>query len=57
VAQAATVEEAIDLAKGAIVLHLEGMIADGERPPTETIRPQAITLEVHVPDLEPVTRS
>ena len=56
VAQAPTVEEAIELAKGAIALHLEGMVADGEKIPAETLRPQAITLEVAVPELETVGR-
>jgi predicted RNase H-like HicB family nuclease len=55
-AQAPTVEEAIELARGAIALHLEGMVADGEQIPTETLRPQAITLEVVVPELETAAR-
>jgi predicted RNase H-like HicB family nuclease len=55
VAQAATVEEAISLARGAIELHLEGMMADGEAIPQEDLRPQAITLEAAVPEPEPAT--
>ena len=57
VAQAPTVEEAIELAKGAIALHLEGMVVDGEQVPEETLRPQAITLEVAVPELQAARRS
>jgi predicted RNase H-like HicB family nuclease len=49
VAQAPSVEVAIDPAKRAIALHLAGMLADGEAIPSETLRPQAITLEVPVP--------
>ena len=54
VAQAASIEEAITLARGAIELHLEGMVADGENIPEENLRPQAITLEVTLPEREPV---
>lgn len=54
VAQAATVEEAISLAKEAIELHLEGMLADGEAIPEEELRPQAITLEIQLPEREPL---
>jgi predicted RNase H-like HicB family nuclease len=54
VTEGATVEEAIEMAKDAIRTHLEGLLADGEALPEETMRPQAITLEVPVPVSEPV---
>jgi antitoxin HicB len=48
VTQGETVEEAITMAKDAIRLHLEGLLADGETVPEETVRPQAIILDVDV---------
>jgi predicted RNase H-like HicB family nuclease len=49
VTEGSTVEEAIEMAKDAIRTHVEGLLADGEKVPEETMRPQAITLEVDVP--------
>jgi predicted RNase H-like HicB family nuclease len=49
VTEGATVEEAIEMAKDAIRTHVEGLLADGEDVPEETMRPQAITLDVDIP--------
>jgi predicted RNase H-like HicB family nuclease len=49
VTEGATVEEAIEMAKDAIRTHVEGLLADGQDVPLETMRPQAITLEVDIP--------
>ena len=46
VTQGETLEEAIAMAKDAIRLHIEGLIADGEAVPEEHEHPQAITIEV-----------
>jgi predicted RNase H-like HicB family nuclease len=48
-----TIEEAIAIAKDAIRLHVEGLLADGEFVPEETVRPQAIILDVAIS--EPVS--
>jgi predicted RNase H-like HicB family nuclease len=49
VTEGATIEEAIEMAKDAIRTHVEGLLADGEEVPEETMRPQAITIEVAIP--------
>ncbi len=41
-----TLEEAIAMAREAIELHIEGMLADGEEIPTETQHPQALVVKV-----------
>lgn len=41
-----TLEEAIAMAREAIALHIEGMLADGEAIPAETLHPQAIVVKV-----------
>ena len=46
VTQGETLEEAIAMAKDAIRLHIEGLIADGEPVPEEHEHPQAITIDV-----------
>jgi len=46
VTQGETFEEAIAMAKDAIRLHIEGLIADGLPVPEERERPQAITIKV-----------
>jgi hypothetical protein len=37
------------MAKDAIRTHVEGLLADGEEVPEETMRPQAITIDVVLP--------
>lgn len=49
VTQGDTVEEAIAMAKDAINLYLEVLVEEGQPIPEETIRPQAITLDVPTP--------
>ena len=44
-----TIEEAIAMARDAITLHIEGMIADGEPVPEEKEHPQAIVVKVSAP--------
>ncbi len=46
VTQGESVEEAIAMAKDAIHLHIESLIADGEPVPEEREHPQAITISV-----------
>lgn len=46
ITQGETVDEAVDMAKDAIRLHTEGLIADGQPVPTEDEHPQAITIEI-----------
>jgi predicted RNase H-like HicB family nuclease len=46
VTQGETVEEAIAMAKDAIRLHVESLIADGEPVPEEHEHPQAIVINV-----------
>jgi antitoxin HicB len=46
VTQGETLEEAIAMAKDAIRLHVEGLVADGEPVPEEREHPQAITIAV-----------
>ena len=41
-----TLEEAIAMAREAIALHIEGMLADGEAIPTETQHPQTLVVMV-----------
>ena len=48
VTQGDTLEEAIAMAKDAIHLHVEALIAHGERVPEERSRPQLITLAVPI---------
>ena len=47
--QGETLEEAIAMAKEAIELHIEGLLAHGEALPEEWEHPQAITLSGSVP--------
>jgi antitoxin HicB len=44
--QGETIEEAITMAKDAVRLYLESLIADGEPVPEETEHPQAIVIGV-----------
>lgn len=44
--QGSTIEEAIAMAKDAIRLYIESLVADGEPIPKETEHPQAITIDV-----------
>lgn len=46
VTQGETVEQAVQMAREAIRCHLEGLIADGEPVPEETVHPQALTISV-----------
>jgi predicted RNase H-like HicB family nuclease len=46
VTQGETLEEAIAMAKDAIRLHIESLIADGEPVPEEREHPQAIIIDV-----------
>ena len=46
VTQGETIEEAIAMAKDAIRLYIETLIADGEPVPQEREHPQAITIKV-----------
>ncbi len=46
VTQGESLEEAIEMAKDAIKLHLEGLMADGEPVPEEEQHPQAIIVDV-----------
>jgi antitoxin HicB len=46
VTQGETLEEAIAMAKDAIRLHVETLIADGEEVPEEREHPQAIVINV-----------
>ncbi len=45
-AQGETREEAIQLAREAIAMHLAGLQEDGEPIPEETAHPQAVVVEV-----------
>jgi antitoxin HicB len=49
VTQGDTIEDAIAMAKEAISLHIEGLMADGEPVPEETEHPQALTISVTAP--------
>lgn len=49
VTQGDRIEDAISLAKEAISLHIEAMLADGEPVPEEREHPQALTISVAVP--------
>jgi len=44
--QGETIEEAIAMAKDAIRLYIESLVADGEPVPEETEHPQAIVIDV-----------
>lgn len=46
ITQGETLEEAIAMAKDAIRLHVESLIADGEPVPEERDHPQAIVINV-----------
>lgn len=46
VTQGETLEEAISMAKDAIRLHIESLIADGELVPEEREHPQAVIVNV-----------
>ena len=46
VTQGETLEEAIAMAKEAISLHIDGLIAEGLPVPEEREHPQAITIDV-----------
>jgi len=46
VTQGETLEEAIAMAKDAIRLHIDALIADGEPVPEEHEHPQAIVIDV-----------
>jgi antitoxin HicB len=46
VTQGETLEEAIAMAKDAISLYVESLIADGQPIPEERDRPQALTIRV-----------
>ena len=46
VTQGETLEEAIAMAKDAIQLYIESLVADGEPVPEEREHPQAIVIEV-----------
>jgi antitoxin HicB len=45
-AQGETLEEAIAMAKEAIKVYVESLVADGEPVPEESAHPQAIVVEV-----------
>jgi len=49
VTQGNSIEDAISMAKEAISLHIEGMLADGEPVPQESEHPQALTISVAAP--------
>ncbi len=51
IAQGETRDEALLMAREAISLHLEGLIADGLPVPVERERPQLATVEVDVEQL------
>ncbi len=46
VTQGATIEEAIVMAREAIALHIEGLIAEGLPVPEELEHPQALVLRI-----------
>lgn len=46
VTQGETLEEAIGMARDAISLYLESLLADGQPIPEERERPQAVTIRV-----------
>jgi antitoxin HicB len=46
ITQGETVDEAIEMAKDAIHLHIEALVANGQPVPREDERPQAITIDV-----------
>jgi predicted RNase H-like HicB family nuclease len=46
-----TIEECIAMARDAIDLYIATLIDLGQPIPEETVRPQAITLDVSVPEL------
>ena len=48
VTQGSSIEEAIAMAKDAIELHLEGLVAHGEPIPREHYPPQVLTVPVRV---------
>lgn len=46
-----TIEECIAMARDAIALYIASLAEAGEPIPEETVRPQAITIEVDVPQV------
>lgn len=52
-----TLEECIAMARDAIALYLATLIDLGRPIPEETVRPQAIALDVAIPELADVSRS
>jgi antitoxin HicB len=46
ITQGETVDEAIEMAKDAIRLHIEALVADGQPVPREDEHPQAIIIDV-----------
>ena len=46
ITQGETIDEAIEMAKDAIRLHIEALVADGQPIPREDEHPQAITIDV-----------
>lgn len=46
ITQGDTTDEAIEMAKDAIRLHIESLIAEGQPVPQEDTPPQAITIDV-----------
>ena len=46
VTQGATIEEALEMARDAIALYLEDLVADGEPIPTEQVPPQLAKVTV-----------
>lgn len=46
VTQGDSIDEAIAMAKDAIALHIEGLIAHGEPVPEERVQPQLVTIRV-----------
>jgi predicted RNase H-like HicB family nuclease len=46
VTQGDSIEDALAMARDAIQLHIEGLVADGEPVPEERERPQLMTVQV-----------
>ena len=46
ITQGETMDEAVEMAKDAIRLHIESLIAEGQPVPKEDRHPQAITIDV-----------
>jgi len=54
--QGETIEECIAMAREAIEAYIETLIATGQPVPEETLHPQAIMLDVPVPELAEAAR-